>query len=371
MPMRPTRAVVDLTRIAHNVRALRAVTAAGARQMAVVKADAYGHGAVPVARAAVEAGVDWLGVALVEEGVELRGAGISAPVLVLGAIFAGDAEAAVASNLSVAVWDRESALALDAAGRAAGSPAPVHLKVDTGMGRLGIPPRDAAEFANWIGGLSGVRLEGVFSHFAASDEADLGFARRQLAEFGEFLAALSNRGVRVALRHIANTAATIALPDSHLDLVRTGIGIYGLHPSPAVPRTVELRPAMSLRTRIAQLKSVGPGVPLSYGATFVTRRPSRIATLPVGYGDGYPRLLSNRGEVLLRGRRAPIVGRVCMDMLLVDATEIPAAATGDEAVLFGRQGDEVLGAEELADAAGTIHYEITCGVGARVPREYV
>jgi alanine racemase len=369
--MRPTRAVVDLSCIAHNVRALRAVTAPEVRQMAVVKADAYGHGAVPVARTAMEAGADWLGVALVEEGLQLREAGLSAPILVLGAIFAGDAEAAVAASLSVAVWDRESALALEAAGRAAGTPAPVHVKVDTGMGRLGIRPDEAAEFAFWIAGLPGLRLEGVFSHLAAADEADLGFARRQLAELRGVLAAMSGRGVRVGLRHVANTAATIALPDSHLDLVRTGIGLYGLHPSPAVPHTVELRPAMSLRTRIAQLKSVGPGVPLSYGATFVTRRPSRIATLPVGYGDGYPRLLSNRGEVLLHGRRAPIVGRVCMDMLLADATEIPGVETGDEAVLFGRQGDEVIGAEELAEAVGTIHYEITCGVGSRVPREYV
>lgn len=369
--MRPTRAVIDLSCVTHNVRALRSVTAPGVRQMAVVKADGYGHGAVPVARAALEAGAEWLGVALVEEGRELREAGIAAPILVLGATFGGDAGEAVASRLSTAVWDRGSALALDAAARSAGTRAPVHLKVDTGMGRLGLPPGEAAEFAAWIAELGGLRLEGVFSHLAAADESDLAFARRQLADFLEVLAALEARRLRVPLRHLANTAATMTLPETHLDLVRNGIGVYGLHPAPAVPRTVDLRPAMSLRTRVAQIKEVGPGVPLSYGATFVTRRRSRIATLPVGYGDGYPRLLSNRGEVLLRGRRAPIVGRVCMDMTLVDATDVPGVEGGDEAVLFGRQGGAFLGAEEVAEAVGTIHYEITCGVGARVPREYV
>ncbi len=368
--MRPTRATVDLSRIAHNVRALRSCTRGPTRQMAVVKAHGYGHGAVPVARAALAAGATWLGVATVEEGAELREAGIDSPVLVLGAVPPEDAARAVGLDLTAALFSRDLASALDAAGRAAGHPAEAHLKVDTGMGRVGLAPAEAAAFLEWAQGLPGLQVSGIFSHFATADEADLAYAHRQLGTFADVLRTLQQRSRCPPLRHMANTAATMVLPDSHFDLVRTGIGIYGLYPSPQVPRTPELRPAMAFVTAVCHLKEVPAGTPISYGCTFVTRRPSRIATLPVGYGDGYPRLLSNRGQVLVAGRRAPLVGRVCMDMVLADVTDIPEAALGSPVVLFGEQGGQTIRADEIAELTGTINYEVTCNVGARVPRQY-
>ncbi len=368
--MRPTHATVDLARVAHNVRSLRALTATPTLQMAVVKADAYGHGAVPVARSALAAGASWLGVALVEEGLELRRAAIAAPLLVLGAFAPEDVDPALSAGITLTVFDREQVLSLSDRARALGQTAPVHLKIDTGMGRLGIPAADALAFTEWLVRLPGISLGGVFSHFATADETDLSFARRQLETFLEILAALDARGIEVGIRHMANTAATMVLPESHLDLVRNGIGIYGLYPSREVARTAELRPALSLRTAIAFLKAVPAGTPLSYGCTFVTDTPSRIATLPVGYGDGYPRLLSNRGSVLVGGARAPLVGRVCMDMILADVSSLPGAAMGDPVVLIGEQGDQEITADELAELSGTINYEITCNVGRRVPRVY-
>ncbi|GAB4256591.1 alanine racemase [Deferrisoma sp.] len=365
---RPTEARIDLGAVVHNVRALGALTPAGTAFMAVVKADAYGHGAVPVARAARDAGASWFGVALLEEALELRGAGLSEPVLVLGAVPASAAPAAVGAGVRLALFDPDLARALDAAARGRGRPARVHLKIDTGMGRVGVRPEDLPAFLDLLGTLPGVEVEGVFTHFATADETDLSFARNQLERFHRCLELLSHRGVRPRIRHAANTAGILALPESHLDLVRAGIGLYGIYPSDEVVRSADLRPVLRWTTRIAHLKDVPPGTPLSYGRTHVTPGPRRIATLPVGYGDGYPRLLSNRGAVLVRGRRAPVVGRVCMDMILVDVTEVPGAEPGDEVVLLGRQGEEEIPADELARLTGTIPYEITCNVGKRVPR---
>jgi alanine racemase len=369
-PMRPTRAAVDLARIRHNIRALRSRLAAGVRQMAVVKADAYGHGAVPVARAALAAGAEWLAVATVAEGLELRAADVTAPVLVLGPIPAEDAPAAVAGMLSVTVCSREAAMQLAGAAAQAGKRADIHVKVDTGMGRLGVEPAEAVEFTAWAASLPGLRVEGVFSHFASADETDLTFARRQLARFRQVLAALEQRAVVVPLRHMANTAATLVLPESHFDLVRNGIGIYGLRPSPEVPLTVELRPALRWETAICHLKTVPPDTPLSYGSTFRSRRESRIATLPVGYADGYPRLLSNRGRVVVGRRLAPVVGRVCMDMILADVTDVPGVTGGDRVLLIGRDGAAEVSADDIAELTGTINYEVTCAIGKRVPRQY-
>ncbi len=366
-----TRAVVDLAVVRHNARTLAARATHGARQMAVVKADGYGHGAAAVARAALDAGAAWLGVATVAEGAQLRDAGVAAPILVLGPVAPGDADTAVARDLAVTVFARDDLPeALDRRAAAHGRAARVHLKVDTGMGRVGVHPRDAPDLADRLRSLPNLDLEGVFTHFATADEEDLSFARRQLARFREVLAALAARGVRPALRHAANTAATLALPDSHLDLVRNGIGIYGLWPSPVLRGAADLRPALRWEVRVAQVKEVASGTPLSYGATHVTRGRRRIATLPVGYGDGYPRALSNRGEVVVAGRRAPIVGRVCMDMTLVDVTGAPRVRAGDEAVLIGSQGAAEVSADAIAAWTGTINYEVTCAIGRRVPRVY-
>ncbi len=366
-----TRVVIDLALVRHNVHTLAGHTSHGTRQMAVVKADGYGHGAIPVARAALDAGATWLGVATVGEGARLRDAGITAPILVLGPVAPGDADSAVARDLAVTVFAQgDLPEALDRRAATHGRPARVHLKVDTGMGRVGVHPAEAPDLADRLRTLPNLDLEGVFTHFATADEQDLSFARIQLDRFRGVLAALEARGVRPTLRHAANTAATLALPDSHLDLVRNGIGIYGLWPSAVLRGAADLRPALRWEARVAQVKTVPPGTPLSYGATHVTRGRRRIATLPVGYGDGYPRLLSNRGEVVAAGRRVPIVGRVCMDMTLVDVSTVPELRAGDEAVLIGNQGGAGITADAIAAWTGTINYEVTCAIGGRVPRDY-
>ena len=369
--MRPTRAIVNLDCVAHNIRSLRAATAPGTLQMAVVKANAYGHGAVPVARAALAAGSEWLAVATVAEGVELRDAGLTAPILVLAPVTEADGiDLALANHLSLTVCSQRGA---EVVGHRAttGPAAPVHVKVDTGMGRLGVEYSHAAEFITRIGEHPRLRLEGVFSHFASADETDLRFARVQLQRFRQVLAAIAERGIETPLRHMANTAATLVLPESHLDLVRVGIGIYGLYPSPEVPRSVDLRPALRWETAISHLKTVSRDTPLSYGCTFQTTRESRIATLPVGYADGYPRLLSNRGSVVVRGRPAPVVGRVCMDMILVDVTDVPGVACGDPVLLIGREGETETSADDIARLCDTINYEVTCAIGGRVERVHL
>jgi len=339
--------------------------------MAVVKSDAYGHGVIPVARTALTAGAEWLGVALVEEGVELRTAGIDVPILVMCPLTPEAAPAAIEHELTVTVCDEQSADALEAEAMDLGRRAVVHLKVDTGMGRWGLLPDDVVPFAERLSRLPHVHVEGIFSHFATADEIERSFALRQVRVFREVLDALDQRGLKPEMRHMANTAATMTLPESHFDLVRNGIGIYGLYPSPDMTRSPSLKEAMRLATRIVQIKNVGQGTSLSYGRTFVTRRPSRIAVLPVGYGDGYPRLLSNQAEVLVRGSRAPVVGRVCMDAILADITDIAGAVVGDEVVLFGRQDGDQISIDEIAAKTDTINYEITCDIGKRVPRRYV
>jgi alanine racemase len=364
--LRPTWAEVDLGALASNVRALRA-RAGRARLMAVVKADAYGHGAVPVARAALAAGAERLGTAIVEEALELRRAGIDAPVLVLGWTPPERTAEALAAGIELTVTRLEDGAAMAAAARRAGAQLSVHAKVDTGMSRLGFAAAGAADAVAALAALPGLRLAGVYTHFATADEADLGGARHQLQSFLEVLGRLEASGVAVPLRHAANTAAILRLPESHLDMVRAGIGLYGYVPSPEVPRA-GLSPVLSWRSRVALVKRLPPGSGVSYNHTYVTPAAETVATLPVGYADGFPRSLSGRGEVLVRGRRAPVRGRVCMDQIVVSVDAIPGVQVGDEVVLIGAQGCDVLTADDLAAAAGTISYEILCGIGRRVPR---
>ncbi|MHB8757063.1 MAG: alanine racemase [Bacillota bacterium] len=370
-PDRPAWAEVDLGAIAHNVKELIRVKEPRVKFMAVVKANGYGHGAVPVAKAALAAGAEWLGVAILSEALELRRAGLAGPVLALGFTPPEQSDAVVANDISQTVYTVEAARALSEAAARAGRPARVHLKVDTGMGRLGVTPDEAGlAVTRAIAGLPGLILEGVFTHFATADAVDKGYARAQFERFAAFLARLEAAGLRFGLRHAANSAALIDLPETHLDLVRAGIAIYGLYPSDEVERRVDLRPAMSLKVRVAHVKEVPAGTGVSYGRTFVTGHPSVIATLPIGYADGYPRSLSSRGVVLVRGRRAPIIGRVCMDQCMADVTGIPGVTPGDEVVLMGRQGDEAVTADDLARLEGTINYEVVCDITARVPRVY-
>jgi len=362
---RPTLAEVDLEAIRHNVRTLRPPDA---ELMVVVKANAYGHGDVQVARVALEAGGTWLGVALVEEGIRLRDAGIEAPILLLSEFPADAAKDALVADLTPTVYSSANAVAVKTAAEALGRRPRVHLKVDTGMHRVGLPPPVALRFAAWLR-KQGVQVEGVWTHLARSEELDDPTTEDQLKRFQEALDALEAAGIRPRYRHAANSAAAIAFPESHLDLVRVGIAMYGISPGPQLDGRADLRPAMSLRSRVSFVQRLEAGEAVSYGHRYRLERQSMIVTVPIGYADGYVRALSNVGQVLIRGRRYPVAGTITMDQLLVDCGGDPVQA-GDEVVLFGRQGQEEIRAEEVAGWIGTIGYEVVCAVSARVPREH-
>jgi len=361
----PVWAEIDLDALGRNVR--RAVELAKpARVMAVVKADAYGHGAVPVAWTALANGAWALGVARAEEGEILRSAGITAPILVFGLITPGQLDQALDLDLTPAVFDLEQAAALASLAGRRHKPAGVHLKVDTGMGRLGFSP-DRPEDILRAAGLPGLSLAGVFTHFATADDDRL-FAARQLERFLATVRMLRDAGFSRFTAHAANSAAILNLRAARLDMVRPGIMLYGYHP--AGRPDPGLAPVLSLKAVVAQVKTVPAGFRVGYGSTWVAPVPTVVATLPVGYADGYSRRLSLRGEVLIHGKRAPVIGRVCMDMLMVDVGHIAGVQSGDEAVLYGCQGAERIGADEVAEKIGTISYEVLCAVGARVPRIY-
>ncbi|MGZ6069649.1 MAG: alanine racemase [Myxococcaceae bacterium] len=369
--IRPTRAEIDLGALTRNHATLRAA-APEVDVLAVVKADAYGHGAVPVSRALEAAGVRFLGVALVEEGRALREAGVRSDILVLGGAYDGAWEEMLAQRMIPVVFRPEHLTALEAAARALGAPARAHLKIDTGMGRLGVLPADVPAFLDAARACKRVELDGLCSHFANADLADAALTALQISRFRTALGQLRSAGFAPRWRHLSNSAGLLALPDARdgleMNLARPGLGLYGLVPAPWLRPPRVLEPVLSWKTGVVHVKSVPVGTPISYGSTWTAPRPSRIATLPVGYADGWSRLLSNRGAVLVRGRRAPIVGRVCMDLCMVDVTDIPEAVVGDEVVLIGRQGTEVQDAHHLAALQGTIAYDVLCAIGARVPR---
>lgn len=334
--------------------------------MAVVKANGYGHGAVPVAKAALEAGAQWLGVAAVEEGMELRRAGITAPCLVLGHVQPGQADNALLYDLRPAVYQLEVAQECSKWARAYRRPMALHVKVDTGMGRVGLPPEQVVAFIKTVNSLPFLSVEGLFTHFAVADEPENPMTAAQIARYEQLLAALEAEGISLKLRHTCNSAGIMLHPQGHYEMVRAGIAMYGLPPDPRVEWPIELKPALSWKSRITLLKEVEAGVPLSYGATYRPAERERIAILPVGYADGLSRNLSNRGQVLLHGQPCPIVGRVCMDQTLVRIPEGVPAAVGDEVTIIG-PGQP---AHALADLLGTINYEVVCGIGSRVPRFY-
>lgn len=369
---RPTRAEIDLDCVAHNLRLAREAVGPAVAVMAVVKADAYGHGAVPVARAALAAGAARLGVAALEEARALRQSGIAAPVLIMGWTPPGQLEAALELNLTLTLFSAADARAVSELASRRGRRARVHVKVDTGMGRLGFPAGEGAvaEIAS-LCRLPGLEPEGIYTHLAASD-SDREFTLEQLGRFQAVIRDLEALGITFPMRHAANSGAVWHVPEAHLDMVRLGISLYGYHPAghEAAGDRPALRPALSWLTAVAQVKEVPPGTPVSYGRTYVTRWWERLATLPVGYADGYSRGLSNRGAVLIGGRRAPVVGRVCMDQIVVSVPAGVEVRQGDEAVLIGRQGDEAISADDLAGWLGTINYEILCAISKRVPRYY-
>jgi alanine racemase len=367
---RPTWVEVDLDAVRRNVRLLRPERA---ELLAVVKADGYGHGDVPVARAALEAGAGRIGVALVEEGLGLRERGISAPILVLSEFPPGSEKDALAAGLTPTLYTPEGLQRLAAAAEAfAGSadhPVGVHLKLDTGMHRVGLwPPEGAQAFARAIVD-AGLELEGLWTHFAAA-EADEAGTRGQLRRLLSAREALAAEGIRPGVVHAANSAATLLYPETHLDLVRPGAAIYGVDPGLGIGPRAGLRPALTWRSAVTMVMRLPAGERLSYGWRYTLEREATVATVPVGYEDGYPRALGGRAEVLIGGRRHPVAGTVTMDQLLVDCADAEVAP-GDEVVLLGAQGDERITAEELAGHLGTIGYEVVTAIGGRVPREYV
>ena len=366
---RPTWAEIDLDALSRNLAAVRGRIGTRA-VLAVVKADAYGHGAVEVTRALVAEGVERFGVALPEEGVELRRAGIRAPILVLGGFAPPQADLLLRHELVPAIYRPDQVEALSAAARRQGLTAPAHLKVDTGMGRLGVPAADVPAFIVAMERLPSIRLTGAFSHLAVADDPANPFTVRQIDQFREAISAIRARGLAPGEIHLANSAAVLDHPPAWLTLVRPGLILYGYAPSSRVT-PLAVRPVLSLKTRIIYIKDVAPGTTLGYGRTFTAARPTRVASLAIGYDDGLPRLLSNRGHVLVRGRRAPVVGRISMDLTTVDVTDIPEADLGDEVVVLGGSGGEVVDADRIAAWAETISWEVLCGIGPRVPRLYI
>ncbi|MDU4961476.1 MAG: alanine racemase [Sporomusaceae bacterium] len=369
--MRPTAAYIDLAAIRHNLRTIREATAPAAKLIAVVKANAYGHGAVPVSKALLAAGADALAVAIPEEGAELRQAGITVPILILGLSLPAEAAFYIQQDLTATVSTRDGLEALAAAARRAGSKASVMIKCDTGMGRIGLLPPDAAEFIRQAAQMPDIELRGLMTHMAAADAADKTSARRQLASFRELWQDLAGRQIPLPILTAANSAAIIDLPEAHLAAVRPGIILYGLQPSGQLLHHLDLKPAMELKTKIVYIKKAAAGTHVSYGETYTASRDVYLATLPIGYADGYSRHLSNRASVLINGKRRRLAGRVCMDQIIVELGETCDAAVGDEAVLFGRQGSEEISVTELAELAGTINYELVCAVSRRVPRIYL
>jgi alanine racemase len=359
-------AEVDLDKLTANIHALRQC-AGEAQVMVVVKANAYGHGAVSTALAAVEAGAWGLGVAGFEEGDELRRAGIEAPILVLSSSSPAQAERLLQRDLRVTIGSMELGKALSQAAQKLRTTARVHLKVETGMNRFGVQPDDAVRLAKALRALPGIEVEGISTHLASADEADKSFTRRQYEVFRACLERLP----WVPLRHMANTAALLDLPEMRMSLVRPGIGVYGYYPSDEVGRDVKLVPVMSLRSRVARVATLQPGEGVAYNLTWRAERTSQVALVLAGYGDGLQRALSNRGIALVRGQRVPYIGRVMMDMLMLDVTGVPEVAVDDEVTLLGSQGNASFHADEMGKLAGTVSYEILTGLMERVPRLYI
>jgi alanine racemase len=367
--LRPTIVEVDLARLTVNFRAIQAAVAPAA-VMPILKANAYGHGLVAVARHLVGIGATSLGVAFLEEAVALREAGVAVPILVMGGIFGDQIPVFLRHGLTLTASSVDKLRHIDETAAALGVTARVHLKIDTGMERIGVHYYNAHTLLERAADCRACVVEGIYSHFANGDAADLTSARLQLARFLEVLTWYDRHGVKPPVRHMANSGAVLQLPESHLDLVRPGILLYGVYPSAEAARTIEVRPALAWKSRVVYFKVVQPGHPVSYGSTWQSDHPVRIVTVPVGYGDGYFRALSNTAHVIIRGQRYPVVGRVCMDQIMVNL-EWGSAYNGDEVVLIGAGGDERVTCEDLAEWAGTIPYEILTNINTRVPRVYV
>lgn len=362
---------VESAAITANVRTLKARTPRDTLFMAVVKADGYGHGALASARAALSGGADRLGVATIEEALSLRGSGVTAPLHLVSEPPASAAGIVIEHGIIPTVASKSFAVALSKRAMLAQRAVPFHLKLDTGMNRIGVRAEEAGDFVSWLKGLPGLEMEGVFTHFATADTPGDWEFDHQVQRFSEALEKMRTEGVRPSIVHAANSAATILHPETHFNMVRCGIALYGLHPSPATYRFIELKPAMSVKARVSFVKRVGLGEGVSYGFTWHAGAPTVVATLPLGYADGVHRVLSNKMDVLIGGRRCRQIGRVCMDQLMVEIPAGLSVAPGDEAVLVGRQGTETIQMDELAEKANTINYESACSFSRRMERRYV
>ena len=369
--MRPTFAEIDLEAIRHNVRRIRAVISPATYVTAIVKANAYGHGAAKVSAAVLSAGADFLGVALPEEGAELRESGFRVPIFVSSLTLPDQAQLFLDYDLIATIATSEMARALAEAARLARRPAKVMVKIDTGMGRIGIRPDQALSFIEKLLAIPELELQGVFTHLATAESRDKTQAHLQLDQFNAVVNRMAAAGIALPWISAANSATLLDLVHGHFNMVRPGIILYGLPPAHEMHLSFPFKPAMQFKTKIVFIKQVPAGTSISYGSTYTTSQDTFIATLPVGYADGYSRLLSNRASVLIGGRRLPVVGRVCMDQIMVDLGPSCAAQIGDEGVLFGRQGGEEITVTELADLVGTIHYELVSGISSRVPRVYL
>jgi alanine racemase len=365
-----TWAEIDLDAISYNVNAYIQHVGPSVEVMAVVKANAYGHGAVPVARTALASGATRLAVHRLLEGIELRQAGIDAPILIMGPTPPSGAEMVARWRLIASLMSVDFAQALSARAVALGTTTPVHIKVDTGMCRNGLMPDEAVDFLRAVHGLRGIVLEGMFTHFGTADWIDQTYVREQLEVFKAVIAAAHNAGIHIPILHACNSAATMRLPEAHFDAVRPGVALYGMDPSTEWPPVFQIRPALTLKSLVCRVREIQPGAGISYGRTFVAKQPMKVALVPVGYGDGYHRILSNQGSVLIAGQRAPILGRVCMDQLVVDVSHIPLVNQDDEVVLVGVQNEDRIRAEEVASLASTINYEISTSLLPRVVRVY-
>ncbi|MEP6569315.1 MAG: alanine racemase [Acidobacteriota bacterium] len=371
---RPTWTEIDLEALAANFRIVKAKVGSAVNVMGVVKANAYGHGAVECARRLQHEGADWFGVALPEEGIELRNAGISKPVLCLAGFWSGQENACLQQKLTPVVYRLDMIEAFDRAARERGVVADVHVKIDTGMGRLGVRFDNVVEFAAAVKNFRNIRVDGLLSHFAAADEPSCGpLTDDQIRRFENSVAAFREHGLEPTYQHLANSAAVFGQPAARGNMVRPGGVLYGLWRDTLAPedRYVNLQPVMSLHSRITLLKWVPQGETVGYGCTFEASRKTLVATIPIGYDDGYMRALSNRGHAIIRGVYATVIGRISMDLTLIDVTNVPDVQTEDQVILMGREGDLSVTAEEIAKTAGTLSYEITCGISDRVPRVYV
>lgn len=367
---RPTWAEIDLEAIAHNYRTIKNHLTKGTKILAVVKANAYGHGMIEVSRRLVEEGVSYLGVASVDEAIALRSAKIKLPVLVLSSVLPKEIKDAINYNLTFTICDRNLAKEIDKEARKTNKRVLAHIKIDTGMGRLGIWHKEADDLIEEVSSLKNIILEGLYTHFSSADEEETNYTVEQINNFKGLIKELNGRRFNIPYVHAANSAGTILFKDSHFNMVRPGLMIYGLYPNEAISKTVKLKPALSLKTRIIFLKRTPAGRNISYGRTYTTDKETIIATLPIGYADGLNRRLSNSGEVIINGRRAPIVGRICMDHTMIDVGDVDGVKVGDEVVLIGAQGTERINAEDIARLLDTIPYEVVCWISARVPRIY-